>query len=78
MYNERCMSSATELINIINSSDRIELIKSMKRQDGDCLLLLKPLTLTILNLANLDKYIDYPETIPIIYRRHQEILGVTV
>jgi hypothetical protein len=72
------MSSPTELINIINSSDRIELIKSIKRQDRDCLLLLKPLTLTILNLANLDKYIDYPETIPIIYRRHQEIVGIMV
>ena len=69
---------AKELINIINASDRVELLRLMKHKERDSLLLLKPHTPTILNLANLDKYIDYPNTIPVIYRRSDEILGIII
>ena len=72
------MSVSKELINIINQMETVELIRLPSAKERDSILALKPHTETMLNVANLDKYMDYPRTIPIVYRKNGKIIGLIV
>jgi hypothetical protein len=67
-----------DLINLFDDDSRIELIKILSARERDDLLRLANHTLLPLNLANIDKYINFPKTIPIVYRKKRKLEGLLV
>lgn len=75
---KKLMPLEHDLINLFDDDSRIELMKILSARERDDLLRLANHTLLPLNLTNIDKYVNYPKTIPIVYRKKRKLEGLLV
>ncbi|HOO96931.1 MAG TPA: hypothetical protein PKV16_04850 [Caldisericia bacterium] len=67
-----------ELVNLHKSDERVELVRILSPSDKDAVFSLESRTLLAVNFANVDKYVDYPRTIPLAYRVGRKIEGIII
>jgi hypothetical protein len=67
-----------ELVNMIGTDIRIELVRHMTERDQDTILRLDHQVLQPLNAQNISIYISYPKTYPMVLRKKHKIQALII
>lgn len=67
-----------DLVNMIGTDIRIELVRHLTERDRDIILRLTHQALQILNAQNISLYISYPKTFPLVLKRKHKIEALIV